>query len=109
MSRTQYRRRIRKGFETEYRVLVALKAMYKQGKIDRYKYVKRLSEDDLNGIDFWVLCRRRWVPLQIKSSEYGKMRHDREYPHIPCIIGTADNLIPRLKRAIRAYVRGDYA
>lgn len=97
------KKRIR-GLKAEENVALALLEMQNRRDISTFRRTKRFSRDDLQGIDFWIRYKCMWIPLQVKSSEYGVQEHIYRYGEsVNAIVGYGDNLIPRIKRAIREY------
>lgn len=97
-----------RGLESENNVYEALKDMLRTKKIDRFIKTKRNSNDDRQGVDFWVLIRRKWVPLQVKSSAFYTVIHYLQHPTIPVVVGNGPNLKPRIKQALRDYLRTNH-
>ena len=60
---------------------IALKELAAQGEIRGYEYV------DLPGRDFLMtLSDGRIAPLEVKSLETGRRKHNGRYPHIPMVV-----------------------
>ena len=96
----------RLGLESEENVYLALRRTRRDGDISWFKRTKRKSKEDMAGIAFMVWYKRLMIPLQVKSSEWYKREHEERYgDSIYCVVGQGPNLLPRIKQALRDYVR----
>lgn len=48
--------------------------------------IETSSQEDKEGIDFWIQFMRKKVPLQVKSSKRGQDEHKELYPNIPSVV-----------------------
>ncbi len=53
----------------------------------RHKYIKEIKktepEDDKKGIDFLILYKDCWVPIQIKTNKFFQLLHIKKHPETP--------------------------
>jgi len=77
-----------KGEDSEVRVEEALRSLIQRGEIFNYYRPPRDGEYYKNGWDFLVFPDDDWIiPLQVKSSDYGKQEHTNKYGlRIPCVV-----------------------
>jgi hypothetical protein len=76
------------GEVIESYVAEALKYLVQSGDIAGFHWCAKLGELDMIGIDFLVLAEYNLcLPLQVKSSEKGRLQHIEDYgKYIPCIV-----------------------
>lgn len=83
------RKTTRLGRTSEARVRMALNFLTEKGYIRGSRQTKRFSEEDKQGIDFWIFTNDFGrIPLQVKSSPIGKIIYDKNNSAHPCIVGT---------------------
>lgn len=93
----------RRGLKSEMNVQCALWQLSRDKFIQKWWRTVKNSPEDQAGIDFFVVYKRMTIPLQVKSSEMGAQRFERRGGVINCVVGQGDNLIPRIKQALREY------
>lgn len=78
----------KKGDTSERLAEEALQILTQRGKIHHYYRGRWRGELDRQGIDFLVYPEADWaIPLQIKSSFYGRRKHYVIYgDRIPCVV-----------------------
>lgn len=77
-----------RGKESERKVEEALRDLAVSGDIDHHYRAEPKGELDRQGIDFLVYPEPDWmIPLQVKSSAWGKEEHINIYgSRIPCVV-----------------------
>lgn len=62
---------------------VALQELLEEGEISWWRQIEHESEDDRQGIDFWIWYRDNRIPLGISSTKDHVRRRRHKYPDIP--------------------------
>jgi hypothetical protein len=93
---------IKKGIKNEKHVKRALKFLRANREIFHFHHARALGELDHIGIDFLVCPESlSWmIPLQVKSSETGRVEHREKYGDIPCVVLDHTMNIPQLSQVI---------
>ncbi len=65
---------------------VALESLKENGKIKNYEATVQYSDDDISGIDYWLITTNdKHVPISITGTRFCAQQRRRHHPEIPTI------------------------
>ncbi len=94
-----------RGFGAEAAVSMAFAEMKKEGEIANFYKTARRA-DKIQRIDFFAIrTNGDKVPLQVKSSFFGAMEHQKKFPGIPVVVVKSQDDIETVKSKIRGALK----
>ncbi len=94
-----------RGSGAETAVSMAFAEMKKEGEITSFYKTARRA-DKFQKIDFFVIrINGDKVPLQVKSSFFGAMEHQKKFPGIPVIVVKSQDDTETVKSKIRGALK----
>lgn len=95
------------GRWSENRVASVLEYLTEEGYLRGYRKTRPSSKADKRGVDFYLFTDGSRIPLQVKSSNMGRVKHlHYEFPtFVPCVVGRWQwgKIVHHLKAIIYRY------